>query len=116
CYAPLALAISSASPMKFTYVMWWIHQWPLLRNWNLFYPPIPDFESITVGVPIAFDNGRQTRSKCREKTKLVNVLPWTRRNAMHVKEVMSAKPEFLNADATIREAARRMKDQACGCV
>lgn len=35
---------------------------------------------------------------------------------MQVKDVMNSRPEFLNADATIREAARRMKEQDCGCV
>lgn len=35
---------------------------------------------------------------------------------MQVKDVMSSRPEFLNADATIREATRRMKEQDCGCV
>ncbi|ABC29550.1 FOG: CBS domain [Hahella chejuensis KCTC 2396] len=35
---------------------------------------------------------------------------------MQVREVMSAKPEFLSADATIRDAAVRMKEKGCGCV
>lgn len=33
---------------------------------------------------------------------------------MHVKDVMTGKPEYLNADATIREAAMRMKNDDRG--
>lgn len=33
---------------------------------------------------------------------------------MHVKDVMTGKPEYLSADATIREAAMRMKDDNRG--
>lgn len=35
---------------------------------------------------------------------------------MQVRDVMSSKPEFMSSDATIREAARRMKDEKCGCI
>lgn len=35
---------------------------------------------------------------------------------MQVREVMSEKPEFMSAEATIQDAAKRMKDQSCGCV
>jgi CBS domain-containing protein len=37
-----------------------------------------------------------------------------RRAIMQVKEVMSSKPEFLSADATIAETARRMREMNTG--
>src|SRR5690625_7215023 len=40
--------------------------------------------------------------------------PIKRRRAMQVKELMTEKPEFINANCSIREAAQRMAEQCQG--